>query len=164
MKRSFNSWRKPIHEAQLQFIPQAIHSCSDRSICRERRQPHRRPDGHGKPCPYDNNNSCLFLLCSVFAKQSVSFPLKARCLLLLSVVTKVSKNTLVPVVRKYSKSPCQFGSVFSSLQFLLTLGIGNKSLLIGDFEVSALCLSSALYRTALFKTTSLKCVRWSLLL
>ena len=72
--------------------------------------------------------------------------------LLLSVVTKVSKNTLVPVVRKYSKSPCQFGSLFSSLQFLLTLGTGNKSLLIGDFEVSALCLSSALNRTSLFKT------------
>ena len=83
-------------------------------------------------------------------------------LLLLSVVTKVSKNTLVPVVRKYSKSPRQFGSVFSSLQFLLTLGIGNKSLLIGDFEVSALCFSSALNRTVLFKTASLKCVRWSL--
>ena len=81
--------------------------------------------------------------------------------LLLSIVTKVSKNTLVPVVRKYSKSQCQFGSNFSSLQFLLTLDIGNKSLLIGDFEVSALCFSSALNRTSLFKTASLKCVRWS---
>ena len=50
------------------------------------------------------------------------------------------------------------------LLFLLTFSAVFKSVLIGDYEVSALCFSGALFRTSLFKTALFYCDRYFLLL
>ena len=99
----------------------------------------------------------FFLLCSVFAKQSVCSLVPLRHLLCPGRQSKQNAlSRCSPKVLKITALVlrCLFFSTISA-----HLGRGNKSLLIGDFEVSAFCLTSALYRTALFKTAFFNCVR-----
>ena len=95
--------------------------------------------------------------------RSVSFPLKPRGLILLSRATKVSKNALSAHRPKELKITVRawewlFFSTLSAHSFRR-----NKSLLIGNFQISALCLSSAFFRTSLFKTGAHEGYRYSFL-
>ena len=63
----------------------------------------------------------------------VSFPLEARGLLLLSLVTKVSKSTLVPEGRRVKKSPSTSSAVFNQESLPKLLQTHKKSP-IGDFS------------------------------
>ena len=81
--------------------------------------------------------------------------------LLLSVVTKVSKNTLLmnrSASAEITAIPLLFIFLFSP--FLLTMVVDFTSLLIGNLSVAMFCTTTARQRTAQFQTTFDQGVRY----
>ena len=101
-----------------------------------------------------------FLLYGRLLPYPDSFPLEARGLLLLSLVTKVSKSTLVPEGRKLKNHRHSLRQLIFSLPFLLTFVAVFGRCLSVIVSVSPLCFSVALFRTSLFKTALLLPVRY----
>ena len=86
------------------------------------------------------------------SKDSVSFPLKPRRLILLSRSTKVCKNALlVPAVRK--RLNCRAGLIWLFLSTVFCSPFTkSQDNTYRQFNISPLCHSSALFRSAQFKT------------
>ena len=95
-----------------------------------------------------------------FVLRIYSYPLKARSLLLLSFVTKISKSTLCLGGPKVEKSPPKFlYSLFFSTVSAHSFR-GPKQVIIGDFSVSPLCFKGSILpyfclNDSLYKTSPL---------
>ena len=82
----------------------------------------------------------------------------------MSRATKEAKRSFVPEVRKLKNHRQGLYKLIFSLPFLLTFVAVFGRCLSVIVSVSPLCFEGALFRTALFKTAFLYCVRYFLLL
>ena len=106
----------------------------------------------------------VFCFRGCFESDFQLLSLMPRGHILLSFVTKVCKSTLLLIGPKVLIITAK---VLYSL-FLATISAhpfrNLQSVLIGDYEVSALCFEGSLFRTSLFKSALFYCDRYFLLL
>ena len=100
----------------------------------------------------------------MFLRNKFLLPLMARSHLLCPE-RQSKQNALLchRSERSHNHRHSLFELIFS-LPFLLTLFRCFQSVLIGDYSISTLCFSGALFRTSLFKTALFYCDRYFLLL
>ena len=104
----------------------------------------------------------FYPLYSIFVQTSSLYTARRRGVTFAQTSTKVTKSALSPGKAERSKNyRFSLYLYLNSLPFPAHLCSGNKFLPIGNFHISTLCLTSALFRTSLFKTAF--SVEWPLL-